>query len=1146
MKLTKRLLSLLLALAMVCAMVPVGLTVSAEEAAPVTEDIQIPEQTETPDTETSAVDAQIPTIVEKAEIDPWVNPLYEGVIDESALNPHVPTADPDASVQATYVSVSSAGTSLRTSLKNRTESVTLYVSDESYNYAVVLEQVLAIAVEHTGKPQEGDYLNYQVAGFSGTYGRNYVDSMYQYTFELTFTYMTTVAQEHEVAVAVSAQINKLGIRHKSAYEKISAVYQYMCDNITYDYDHLNDPDYLLQFSAYGAIVNKTAVCQGYALLFYRFMLELNVDCRIIVGIGGDAENNGPHAWNIVELDGLYYNMDTTWDAGNDEYDWFMNNSWNFIYHYRDLAFETVEFHTEYPMAAEDYDPDVEAVMDPYIYATLCGDSAVCLLDREGNIIVAGAGAMYDYGSSNDTKPFWRYMWGDFITSVTIDEGITYVGAHTFSNLENLTSITLAEGLEEIGESAFQNSDAITELNLPDSLICIQKSAFSSCDSLTSIEIPGNLTTLGDYAFSGCQGITELYIPKNVTTFGFGVFYGFPALVSVTFDDSCTTLGEAMFAECIALTNVTLPGSWTDGGTRAFERCRSLERIVLPDSLTVVPESVFAECFALTDVTLPAEVVTIDSYAFSKCYALSSITFPDTLTEISSYAFEQTGLTELDFPTSLTTIGYYSFYYCNQLTEVYIPESVTSLSGFSGCNKLERAYLYNVGTIGYYAFTGCQKLSYIEIGDKVTGFGINSFSNCDALTELVISENIVDVESSAFYDCDGLKSVYLYNTGSVGGYAFYGCDALETFVIGENVKSLGGAALQRCTALPELTIPANITEMGFLSGNTSLSKITFLGDAPKFDYYSFSGITATVYYPSGNDTWTEDIMQDYSGHITWVVDCAHEYESVVTAPTCTEQGYTTYTCTLCGYSYVGDYTDTIPHTPGEVQVENEVAATCTEKGSYDNVTYCTECGAEASRETVETETIPHTYSPVVTEPTCTEQGYTTHTCTVCGDSYADTYVSALGHTYDNYTLTTKPTQTSTGALTGTCTVCGGTTTIVLPMLNEEDYTYVVTLEPTDDENGAATYTWNITDYGTIIIEVKLRKLTGLPTGDLNDDGEVDIFDANLIVAYYNGTAELDVDQLAAADVNGDGEVDIFDANLVVSHYNGTIDIFPVDE
>ena len=66
------------------------------------------------------------------------------------------------------------------------------------------------------------------------------------------------------------------------------------------------------------------------------------------------------------------------------------------------------------------------------------------------------------------------------------------------------------------------------------------------------------------------------------------------------------------------------------------------------------------------------------------------------------------------------------------------------------------------------------------------------------------------------------------------------------------------------------------------------------------------------------------------------------------------------------------------------------------------------------------------------------------------------------------------------------------------------------------------------------------------GDVNNDGEVDIFDANLVVAYYNGTAELTAEQLLAADVNGDGDGDIFDANLIVSYFNGTITVFPADE
>ena len=66
------------------------------------------------------------------------------------------------------------------------------------------------------------------------------------------------------------------------------------------------------------------------------------------------------------------------------------------------------------------------------------------------------------------------------------------------------------------------------------------------------------------------------------------------------------------------------------------------------------------------------------------------------------------------------------------------------------------------------------------------------------------------------------------------------------------------------------------------------------------------------------------------------------------------------------------------------------------------------------------------------------------------------------------------------------------------------------------------------------------------GDVNGDGEIDILDANLVVAWYNEIRELEDDQLAAADVNGDGDVDIMDANMIVAYYNELIDSFPVEK
>ena len=138
---------------------------------------------------------------------------------------------------------------------------------------------------------------------------------------------------------------------------------------------------------------------------------------------------------------------------------------------------------------------------------------------------------------------------------------------------------------------------------------------------------------------------------------------------------------------------------------------------------------------------------------------------------------------------------------------------------------------------------------------------------------------------------------------------------------------------------------------------------------------------------------------------------HSYTSAVTAPTCTKNGYTTYTCTVCGDSYVGDTVAALNHDYKMTMV----AATCTKDGSK---TYtCTRCGDSY------TETIPangHTYQTTVSEATCTRGGVTTYVCTACGDTYTET-TEALGHDYD--AVVTAPTCTEDGYTTHTCTRCG---------------------------------------------------------------------------------------------------------------------------
>ena len=163
---------------------------------------------------------------------------------------------------------------------------------------------------------------------------------------------------------------------------------------------------------------------------------------------------------------------------------------------------------------------------------------------------------------------------------------------------------------------------------------------------------------------------------------------------------------------------------------------------------------------------------------------------------------------------------------------------------------------------------------------------------------------------------------------------------------------------------------------------------------------------------------------------------HSYKDIVTAPTCTEKGYTTHTC-ACGDSYVDAYTDALGHAWDNGKVTKEPTETETGVKTFT----CTRCG-ETKTEVIPPLSHKHSYNAVVTAPTCTEKGYTTHTC-ACGDSYVDTYVDALGHSWDSGTVTKEPTATETGIRTYTCTRCNATKTETIPATGSVDVTQMFT-------------------------------------------------------------------------------------------------------
>ena len=165
------------------------------------------------------------------------------------------------------------------------------------------------------------------------------------------------------------------------------------------------------------------------------------------------------------------------------------------------------------------------------------------------------------------------------------------------------------------------------------------------------------------------------------------------------------------------------------------------------------------------------------------------------------------------------------------------------------------------------------------------------------------------------------------------------------------------------------------------------------------------------------------------YLTEVANHEHRYNEKVTAPTCTEKGYATYTCSICGANHIGGYAEALGHDFGEWKVTT--APTCTEKGVETRC--CSRCDATETRDV---EVLDHEYKAVVTAPTCEEKGCTTHTCTLCGDSYVDSYVDALGHDFGEWKVTTAPTCTEKGVETHSCSRCNAAETRAVAALGHE--------------------------------------------------------------------------------------------------------------
>lgn len=257
--------------------------------------------------------------------------------------------------------VDAVGEQLRKSLTNREAEITVYYQTTEKPDDEIAKKIWDAALEHTGKPTEGDYIRFQYESLEipdyeittavstpTENGEISTETIYYLPITYKVTYYTTYEQESQLNHEVEKVIDSFEFNEDTNdYQKIKTIYEYICKN--YDNENLDVAEDMLKHTAYGALINKTAACQGYASLLYRLLLECDIDARIISG----TVNGENHVWNIVKYGDAYYYLDASLDAGKTSYRYFLKGSDNFNDHTAEAAYTSEKFAMTYPISKTD-------------------------------------------------------------------------------------------------------------------------------------------------------------------------------------------------------------------------------------------------------------------------------------------------------------------------------------------------------------------------------------------------------------------------------------------------------------------------------------------------------------------------------------------------------------------------------------------------------------------------------------------------------------------------------------------------------------------------------------------------------------------------------------------------------------------------
>jgi len=468
-------------------------------------------------------------------------------------------------------------------------------------------------------------------------------------------------------------------------------------------------------------------------------------------------------------------------------------------------------------------------------------------------------------------------------------------------------------------------------------------------------------------------------------------------------------------------------------------------------VTNVGARAFKDCRYLTCMFLNDDITTISDSAFYKDEYLSAINMPRKLELIDKYAFY--GCDTLTFVRArncsrLRRIEDHAFYSCTMLAELRLPEGLTYIGPWAfawdrilGQEDTTLGLPSSLQTISTGAFAFVNHHKNLNIPANVTSIGDFAFM-CDYyMNNLTFSpgDKKLTIGKAAFFGDNHMKSVDLSNrVAQIDRCAFAGCEMLEEAYFGDKIDTIEGRAFTSLDNAMKIAVEGVLN--GILRPDDTEQNADQAGDISTA-LNMIAKVTKLKRAVFKNDP-AKSIYAAADSNRSFPDDCVVYYPQgsytwlAELKDDGTWQGYQT------GFwhgDHIAAFTDTV------------VAPTCTEQGYTHHVCTVKGCTYAPVDDTYVAAT-DHTWVKTQTNPpTCTEQGTAFYKCSACGATRTEK-IAALGHDLSRCDLQPAATCTQPGRAVGTCARCGVQIDEVIPAKGH-DYSYAETsVAPTCTEPG----------------------------------------------------------------------------------------------